>query len=191
VLDINGLLCRKIKHDDPEQPGIERLHLEHYDVELRPGAREFLAWCYGKYDVGFYSSTTYPNCTAILQALLSEEQQAAIKFRLYREHTVLDPSYGIDPGVRDIDTIKLLDRILQNPVVNAGRTYHAGNTVVCDDSVRKLRYIPEVNRVIVPEFDGNPGDKLLACLRSMIAFALSRAKLSIAQSFDSDNNLAA
>lgn len=163
ILDINGLLCRKVQKDHPEanlvRPG--------YGVILRPGYKEFLEQCYAQYDVAFFSSTTKRNAEVILKAFLSTEQFKQTKFIWYRDRTSLDPDWHADQiesdnswndttwqkeEIKTHSTIKLLQNVWNNPMINAQRKYNTSNTLICDDSAMKLRYNPQKNCLIVPAF---------------------------------------
>src|SRR5579864_8673580 len=149
LLDINGVLCRKIEKnhtaDGNSNGSPSVLRLGSYDVELRPGARDFLTNAYNRFTVGFFSSTTYRNAHQILDALLTKEQKAKTCCFWYRDRTRFDP----DADANSFDTIKLLDDIYQNPVVNEHRIWSNGNTVLIDDSFKKNRFNRTENFILV------------------------------------------
>lgn len=167
ILDINGLLCNKVmppKAGEPETPipeGLEVLQLDYYKVVLRPGVREFLARCYDEFTVGFYSSTTFPNANAILEVLLTDEQKKATAFRWYRDRVRFDPAYGSGIEVDKHSTVKRLEDILENAVVNWHRRYNWYNTILCDDSQKKTRFNPNHNVVLISKFENDPSDQTL------------------------------
>lgn len=163
ILDINGLLCCKVQPDCTEA---DLRPNKHYSVILRPGYAEFLQQCYAHYEVGFFSSTTEPNASAILKALLTKEQFKQTKFIWYRDRTSLDPDWQADQihydetwndlefnqEIKAHDTIKLLNNVWNNPMINAKRKYNSKNTLICDDSAMKLRYNSQQNCLIVSEY---------------------------------------
>lgn len=170
VLDINGLLCRKVKKYSEEHIQVD-LQLQSYGVKLRPGYRKFLTRCYTKYDVAFFTSTTQRNAEIILKKLLTKKQFKQVKFVWYRDRTYLDPdwyafgesachqkhSYEIsahpswefenfqEEQIQKHSTIKHLSAIWRNPIINAERKYSEKNTLICDDSYMKLRLNPRSN----------------------------------------------
>lgn len=161
LLDINGLLCCKLSKDETPDETLELLELKAYKVIMRPGAREFLEFCYKNFTVGFFSSTTYPNANAILEKLLTSEQKSATAFRWYRDRTHLDPNYGKDSSTTQYDTIKKLSDVFDSPTINADRKYHTGNTILCDDSTTKTRFNNPRNVLMFEPFKGDASDKVL------------------------------
>lgn len=163
IFDINGLICRKVPKDEP---GPVDLELKSYNVILRPGCSQFLADCYERFTIGYYSSTTYRNAGPILQALLTPEQDKATLFKWYRDRTSLDPNWNgaisCDPSwelneFQDLalephSTVKYLSAVLDSPMLNEGRTYSLKTTLICDDSAAKLRFNPKANCVLVQPF---------------------------------------
>jgi len=159
ILDLNGVLCRKTKTDQLSNDNV--IKLSNYNVVLRPGLYEFLNVCYQKYDVGFYTSTKRQNAVTILNGILTKFQQNETVCRLYREFTQLDPDYLIDPDTEKHDTIKLLSVIFNHPLINESRKYNYSNTIICDDSLTKLRFNNLENVIIIPTYTGNADDDVL------------------------------
>lgn len=156
LLDINGVLCCKIGKDEKPNDNLELLELNAYKVVMRPGAREFLEFCYKHFTVAFFSSTTYPNANAILEKLLSPEQKKATPFRWFRDRTHFDPD-----AKKEYDTIKKLSDIFDNPMVNSDRKYNERNTILCDDSAVKTRFNDPKNIVVLTPFKGEEDDTAL------------------------------
>lgn len=155
ILDINGLLCRKI--NTKEQIEGEVIELPSYKVQLRPGCHEFLDFCYRHYDIAFFSSTLHVNADAILKALLNSKQHKITIFKWFRDRTRFDPDSKTDKYA----TVKVLKDIFDNPVVNRDRIYSEKNTLICDDSVTKIRLNDPKNTVIIPAFTGDLNDTTL------------------------------
>ena len=169
VLDINGVLCRKVPKD---YKGPTDLDLSGYKVILRPGCREFLEKCYQNFTVGFFSSTTYKNAGPILGSLLTPEQDKTTLFKWFRDRTSLDPNWTLGPDgrrvsshhswgsdislpqikLKDHSTVKRLTSVFESPFINRDRTFDWTNTIVCDDSIEKLRFNPRSNCFVVPSF---------------------------------------
>jgi hypothetical protein len=175
ILDVSGVLCHKQIDDKGIDPiflknlstggsnneKLEVLRVKGYNIILRPYLREFLEFCYASYDVAFLSSTTYSNCTAILDRILTVKQHKDTVFKWFRDHTHYDPSFGTDSKIKPYDTVKYLSDVWNNPVINADRLYSPDNTIICDDSEGKMRYNPKENTITVVPFDGNPNDTVL------------------------------
>lgn len=160
LLDINGLLCckmPKISHCG----NLEILNLNSYNVIMRPGCREFLEFCYAGFTVGFFSSTNKWNVDAILKKLLNSEQQKTTAFKWYRDHTHFDPD-------TEYATIKKLQDIFDNPVVNENRKYSSENTILLDDSEAKTRFNDPNNIIICEAFTGKEDDRFLFELMELI-----------------------
>ena len=143
ILDISGLLCCKVP--------LENSHKSK--VILRPHVRQFLEACYATYTVGFFSSTTFKNANAILKGLLTTEQESQTLFRWYRDRTQFDPEYPTNRFIKVYDTVKYISDVLNNPLVNMNRLYNYQNTIICDDSLHKVRFNPKANVVLVPKFE--------------------------------------
>ena len=56
------------------------------------------------------------------------------------------------------DTIKKLNDIYDNPVVNSKHLYHSKNTILIDDTFKKVRYNELNNIIICQEFTGDEKD---------------------------------
>lgn len=152
ILDINGVLCCKVNKNSNINLQMQTINLNNYTVILRPGCREFLEYCYKNYNVGFYSSTPFYNANAILNILLTKEQHQNTIFKWYRDRT------HIDPENKKFGTIKKIEDIFDNPVINEKFLYSYNNTILCDDSFSKTRFNNYKNIIIIPTFTGNSND---------------------------------
>lgn len=153
VLDINGLLCYKVKQPYMKPDDGNFLDRKFYRVYRRPGVEEFLEWCLKNYDVAMWSSTTTYNAQPILKWLFPlRGTLKPVKFSWYRDRTNLDPDYNIDNRVQNHDTVKNLVNIWSDPYVNDSRRYNKFNTLIVDDSVRKTRFNNEDNVLIVDKY---------------------------------------
>lgn len=158
ILDINGLLCQKIfksdcDKDKPVSYQYETLELGKFYVCIRPDVKSFLEKCFGFADVAFWSSTTHYNAKHIIYHILTKSQQSNAVFKWYRDRTKLDPSYGTDPNINESDTIKDLNDVWNNPVINRNRIYDSSNTVICDDDPQKVRLNNKDNVIVIETFD--------------------------------------
>ena len=149
ILDVNGLLCRKILKtiiDTKQINHFETLELDKYIVVIRPDVRSFLSKCYSFGKVGFWSSTNQINAEPILKHILTEEQFEGALFKWYR------PKTRPDPETSKFATMKVLDDLYASKIVSS---YDFANTVICDDEQTKLRKNPVENCVIFPSFNPN------------------------------------
>ncbi len=159
ILDINGLLCYKIKTNllfqDIKKYPKGQYPYQYYKINnsihiiFRPYYYEFLVKLFENYHVAFFSSTTEQNASKILNVLLTKNQMRYKIFSWYRDHTKFDP----DKNDKDnFETIKLLEDVYTNPVVNINHTWSNLNTIMVDDSVEKTRFNDSKNIIIVPSF---------------------------------------
>jgi hypothetical protein len=169
LLDVNGVLCRKVNRRDDIPLPPDCIRLLGCDVIPRPGYKELLAHCFANYSVGIFSSTTERNVTKILEGLLTAEQNASLMLRWFRDRTRLDPDYGMETNIQRHETIKMLCDVFDNPILNEPRHYTLHNTILVDDSYLKVRFIdPQANVVIVPTYRGDPEDAELSKLPALL-----------------------
>lgn len=177
ILDINGLLCCKIPKNAIPPDNLPYIICPSYIVVFRPYYREFLEFCFANYDVGFFSSTTYANATVILDKLLTEQQNRSTVFQWFRDRTRPDLELG------GYATIKCLSDVFREyPNWNyTKKDMTSGNTLICDDSIQKLRYNHRENMVIVDIFTGNDDDdyllRLIDILRQRFKEINSKSKI--------------
>lgn len=145
LLDVDGvLLVRTNKKED--YPYFKQGKKFCY---VRPGAKEFIAACASKYDIVIYTSMMYSNVKSVLnQAFGLNFIKYNINFICSREYTKLDPDYKHNPNIKSYDTIKLLDNVLSSPIINENRKYNIENTILIDDSYRKVRF-NDISSVII------------------------------------------
>lgn len=164
LLDINGLFCYKIpKNKAVESVSLEIIELNSYKVIMRPGYREFFDFCYDHYTVGFFTSTNQWNVDIILNKVLNRKQMKNTAFKWYRDRTRFDPD-----SENSYDTIKKLEDVFDNPVINKERKYHSGNTVLIDDSETKTRFNDPKNILICEPFIGKEDDRILFELMELL-----------------------
>lgn len=135
ILDVNGVLC-KITYDD-----------EGILITYREGINEFLEWCFDNYDVGIYSSSDIQTINNVIN-MIDPNMMVKFKFIWDRSRVEYDPNF-----INSHKTIKVLDRIWNNPIINENRTYNKYNTLIVDDCINKLRYNNHKNCLIVPSFN--------------------------------------
>lgn len=122
----------------------------------RPYCKQFLAYCYRNFDVAFFSSAHRETGEALLNTVLTPDQRVKTVFTWFRDRTRPDPE-----PVNSYDTIKLLSDVFNDQDVNYRQKYHEGNTIICDDSSRKVRFNHSQNVLLVEEWTGNSKDEVL------------------------------
>lgn len=158
ILDVNGLLCYKLykpNYDEKNPPcdNYDKIKINNFYVYLRPDIKSFLSRCFVIGDVGFWSSTTRFNAEPLLDYILTDSQKDKVIFRWYRDHTRFNPLFGKDPEIKVSDTIKDLNDIWSNPVVNRDRKYNQQNTILCDDDPKKVSVNEDKNIILAETFD--------------------------------------
>lgn len=161
ILDINGILVCKLGLDSIVDGDI--LQLKSYKVLIRPHIKQFLEWCFDKYDVAIYTSTTKPNATKIMEEILGRDFETKFCFTLYRDYTIADPD-----DKTGYNTVKLLSKIFDDPKYNKDKLYGVHNTIIVDDDFNKVR-LNNINNVLVVEsFDGKNDKDSINILQDMI-----------------------
>jgi hypothetical protein len=121
VLDIHGVLFKKVNN-------------KYIPAE---NVKDFLAFCYANFNVGYYSSMIKSNIIKSLNLLLSESQLKETIFIYDRTKCEID-IMGDNPW----DTLKSIDIIkLEYP--------NYSKIIICDDTYNKLRYNPIENYILV------------------------------------------
>lgn len=152
LLDVNGVLGVKIPNNETNNTNnsyktnnIDNIdnnsiiELKSYNFLLRHDMDKLYRELTSKYDVGIYSSTSYPNLARILS-------NYKFPFIADRSHTFYDPDSS------SFETIKDLRNILDNPVFNPDRKWSYTNTVIVDNDYNKLRFNDSKNTLIVEEY---------------------------------------
>jgi len=158
LLDVNGLLCRKIQNNDLEGKNLANKKIidaikcnNQYHIIIRHNIRNFLTKLSETYTVGIYSSTNFININIIMNTI-SKDWKNWITFTADRNYTALDPDYGVDEDIHSHDTVKMLSMIWQHPIFNANRKWNQSNTLLIDHEVKKLRFNNAENILIVEEY---------------------------------------
>ena len=140
ILDMNKVLCHKIYgyNAQPKESGYEKIEVNGlFTVYVRPDVVSFLNRCFGIADIAFWTSTKQVNAEPILDHILTDAHKKETVFRWYRDRTRLHPLYGKDESIADFDTIKDLNDVWSNPIINKDRIYHNRNTIILDDEPKK------------------------------------------------------
>ncbi len=157
IFDVNGVFCCKVPKSQPAD-----VKLRSYNIFLRPFYQEFLEFCYNNYKIAFFSSTNRHNVDVILKNILTQDQQKETCFVWCRDRT------HFDPDTDSFETIKILDDVFTNPIVNHNRLYSAKNTILVDDSKAKTRYNNDKNVLICEPFTGLVKNQHLYDLMTLI-----------------------
>jgi len=149
LFDLNGVFFLKVdKHSVSCDDLVQGLR---HDFVLRPGIKNFILELKARgYTVGIFSSTKFLTFRDVLTAIFGREH--VFDVIADRTHTTLDPDYGIDPNVKDFATIKDLNRIWNGPLFNEKRIWNPQNTLLVDHELAKIRFNPEANILIIPEY---------------------------------------
>lgn len=158
ILDFNGVFVDKVF--DPlietgqtgrTDKGIEYKTIKNFIIYFRPNYREILDEIAKRYSVAFWSSTTEQTAQTILSLMGLKKYD--FRFIWFRENTLFDPNYGIDEGIERHDTVKNLTNVYLNPVGNKDRKWDEKNTLIIEDSPKKVKYNPIRNVLILDPFD--------------------------------------
>lgn len=156
LLDVDDVLLVRTK-EKFDYPHFKQGKLFCY---VRPGAKEFIEACSLEYDVGIYTSMLNSNVRSVLNQAFGEHfVQYHIDFICGREYTRLDPDYRHDPKIKSYDTVKFIDNILGSPIFNEKRKYNVENTILIDDSYRKVRFNDLSSVIVFKASDRFPFEK--------------------------------
>lgn len=162
IFDINEVLCCKLSKNKYIYTD-DMLECNSYYIKPRPGYREFMNLCYENYNVAFFSSTNTWNVIPILKFILTENQYNNTKFIWCRDRTRFDPC-----PCNIYDTIKNLNDIYENPVINTEKLYNNMNTILVDNSIIKTRFNNPKNIIICESYQGDVSDNVLYQLYNII-----------------------
>jgi len=146
ILDIDGVLCFR-----KPQTGLSKISIGNKFVYPRKGIKEFLIYLFEKYEVAVFSCTTEKNAEDILKQMLTAEQYNKLLFKWFRDRARLDKEYDTI-----YDTVKVLEDIVDNPVINVERKIKMEDLLMIDDSVKKMKLNDKKNYIIVnpdPQYD--------------------------------------
>ena len=158
ILDLNGVLCYKEDRntiDLAKSVGPEWVETKSYLCRLRPNCREFIEYIldHKNLRLGIWSSTTYPNSQPIIDSILTKEQQKNLEFVWYRDRVKLDPEIELkyqDHTIKTFDTVKILNDVFLHPTFE--RKWNETNTLIVDDSSRKMRFNSAQTVYIISQF---------------------------------------
>lgn len=166
LLDINGLLCKKVAKNI--NTNLQTIDLHSYRVILRPYYKEFLHFRYTHFHIGFYSSTSQRNADIILKGMLTENQMHDTCLFWFRDQTKLDIE-----STNEYDTVKPLNDVYHY----FNGFFNKTNTLLIDDSYQKIRYNDMNNILLCHQFKGVESDTHLIELMSMIVYRYDMIKL--------------
>lgn len=148
VLDVNGLMIHKVLSINDKE---DINHLESYktnklNIYIRKGIYDFIKKLNETFDLAIWTSTNSYTLNYLINSIY-KNTQVKFKFVWYRDRTVL----------RDINdkecykTIKPVESILYNPVINYEKKYNKDNIIFVDDELDKISM--NKNNCIIKEFD--------------------------------------
>lgn len=160
ILDFNGIFIDKVFDPSAEsnqngktEKGVEFKTIKNFIIYFRPHFRDILNEISRKYSVAFWSSTTEQTAQPILSLMGLKKYD--FRFIWFRENTLFDPNYGVDDDIERHDTVKNLSNVYLNPVGNRDRKWDETNTLIIEDSPKKVKYNPIRNVLILNPFDHN------------------------------------
>lgn len=160
ILDINGCLAykhkksKKIKLIDLNEQGYTIIKCRSYCLVARPGINNFVKKLQESYNVALYSSTTFRNLEELINTVFDDDVRNSFRFIWTRNQTRLDDNFR-KPGfehVMPFDTVKPLDYVIGDPIVNSKREFSLANTLIIDNDERKLSPNPQENSMIWKEY---------------------------------------
>lgn len=113
-------------------------------------------WMFSNIDVAIWTSAWSKKNIQAIRRLFGQNTER-LKFIWLRDRTRRDPNFP-----NSYRTIKLLDDIIENAVINKDNHYTHDNVLIVDDSDEKLRFNVENSRFIWK------GDEKYACLRERL-----------------------
>ncbi len=163
ILDIDLFFYKTPKIIRINSKKVIRTFKNDFNIYIRPNIKEFLDWLFNTYEVAFFSSYNFYIVKEILDMILSYKQQKKLVFNWTRDKCNLDPEYGYIEGIYAQSTVKLLDTILYNPIINKKRDYNKYNIIFIDVSYLHMRYNPKESFIISPSYYKNREDHEELC----------------------------
>lgn len=180
ILDVNGLLCKKVLPGSkyrPSDPRIKMIKTNKYFLYIRPGVEQFINRLLDKYRVAIFSSTTSRNLEPILKILFNHNTLRRLAFIWDRSRTRHDPEFGQNPKIESHQTIKSLVDVWDNPMINPRRFWNQTNTLCIDHEFSKLRFNSPNNILICQEWESN--HELLSVPSNQLEINESMSQLKI------------
>lgn len=144
ILDMDGVLFTRDRFTKDNKYDNHDFVFKGYKYYIREGASEFISRLNDSYDLCIFTSMVKSNAIQIINCIT----KVRFKHIFGREHTKLDPEYGIDPDIKSYDTIKLINDVINCPILNKDRKYNLSNSIIIDDSYLKMRYNNPKNVII-------------------------------------------
>ena len=146
ILDISGVLIDKFfykdsieKNNDSDLSVKRRMKtIGKTIIVVRDDLSPFLEKLFLHYNVGIYSSMPKGKVATILKEIMSVEQRKHLVCIFDRNDTIPDPDDTNISTLKSVDHVCIVCGIKIN------------NIVIVDDNERKLRFIQQQNKIIVP-----------------------------------------
>src|SRR5450759_5010904 len=144
ILDLNGLLwsSKRAKHAlQPEQPSSQHGVHQIQDIIYfeRLGLHQFLARCFGRFDVAIWTCAVKARTNAMVQTIFTKEERNKFKF-------VWDNSFTTDSRVLKSDgscNVMLKNLRMVWEAQRYAGLYDDSNTILIDDSLVKTFINPD------------------------------------------------
>ena len=154
ILDLDGLFSLRIYQKKVISQQDNSFRSGPFNVFIRNGSENFINQLIKqKYKLAFYTSTTHKNANPVIKKICKKNYKK-LDFIWARDRTHFDP----DP-IKSHDTIKNISDVWDNPVINRRKKYGPTNTIIIDDSMRKIRFNNKSNCILVSTYDPTATDK--------------------------------
>ncbi len=117
-------------------------------IIFRPYVSKLLKYCFDNFEVGIWTAATEEHAIIVIDALLTKEQRARLKFVLHRNHC-LQSGY---------DCIKNLEYVFDT-TTKMCNGWHQDNVLIIDDTPATAR-LNMSNAIIVKSYKGGYDNEL-------------------------------
>lgn len=152
VLDIDGLLIKRTFITDENSPveTIKTVRTRRHHIELHSDLDKFWNKIFSipNLEVALWTSSNEKTFSEYINHVVPECFREKFHFIWDRRMCTLDPDYYVDNNIKHYSTVKKLDTILSSPIINEQRVWNENNTLIIDDSEKKLRFNPEKTRFV-------------------------------------------
>jgi hypothetical protein len=134
-----------------------KINNQYFWVLKRPGLAIFIEFVYKHFNVGIWTAAEKDYAKEICRNILSLDQINKSKFIYSRNFCYLDSSLGPAGFTKPLEKIYKIHSDLFNHM----------NTIMIDNNSHVMRFNHH-NGIHVPDFNGDPNDRILYQLRNMI-----------------------
>lgn len=133
-----------------------KINDQYFWIVKRPGLALFMDFVFRHFTVGIWTAAEKDYAKEVCRNILSHDQISKCKFIYSRNFCYLDSS------VAPINFTKPLEKIYQQHP-----TFNKINTIMIDNNSHVMRY-NQHNGIHVPDYTGDPNDRVLYQLRNMM-----------------------